>query len=73
MKPHQRPDTGESPLRVTFRNGKVGGPYTAAQIRWTQHDPAFGRDYEWDAVGFELWNAPQSLASTWAAKSGGYA
>mgnify|MGYP006921401513 CR=1 FL=1 len=67
-----RPETGDSPLRVTFRNGKVSGPYTALQLRWTQQDRSFGRDYDWDVVAFEMWNAPESSASTWTAKSGGY-
>lgn len=68
-----RPETGENPLRVTFRNGKVSGPYTATQLRWTQNDRVFGRDYDWDVVAFELWNAPETSGSTWTAKSGGYA
>ena len=38
------PRTGTAKLSVQFRNGQIGGPYTAKQIVWED------RGHSWDAV-----------------------
>lgn len=48
----REPQTGETKLRVMFRNGRRG-EFTASQIRWTQDDPRFGEGWDWDVVSVE--------------------